>query len=123
SLRMLRERFARDWPIELIGLPLLAAWFFALPARLNDAPTIVLIRWLLLIGALHFFAAVAFYVRGAESIGFWQFNRRLFLRFCLAVLYTGVLTVGLEMALLSADKLFSLEIKKIYGDLFFIMAG
>src|SRR6476660_5956167 len=64
SLRMLRERFARDWPIELIGLPLLAAWFFALPARLNDAPTIVLIRWLLLIGALNFFAAVAFSVRG-----------------------------------------------------------
>lgn len=125
SLRMLRERFdrIRRWPIELVGLPLLAAWFFAQPARPTDAPAIVLIRWLLLLAALHFFAAVSSYVRNTEGPGFWQFNRRLFLRFCLATLYTGVLTAGLELALLSADKLFQLKIDKIYAGLFFVMIG
>jgi len=125
SLRMLRERIQKlaRWPIEIVGVPLLALWFVAQPPRPSDAPTIVIIRWLLLLAALHFFAGVAAYVRSNERLGFWQFNRRLFLRFCLATLYTGVLTVGLELALLSADKLFDLKLSKAYGDLFFLMMG
>lgn len=125
SLRMLRERFDRlqAWPIEVVGLPLLVAWFFAQPSNPVDAPGIVLIRWLLLLAALHFFAAVSAYLHGAEGLGFWQFNRRLFLRFCLAALYAGVLTIGLELALLSANKLFNLQFDKAYADLFFLMAG
>jgi hypothetical protein len=125
SLRMLRERSAAllRWPVELIGLPLLAVWFFTLPAKPTDGPGIVWIRWLLLLAALHFFAAVSAYARGAEGAGFWQFNRRIFLRFCLATLYSAVLTGGLELALLSADKLFELKLEKSYAYLFFIMAG
>jgi hypothetical protein len=125
SLRMLRERihsFTR-WPIEICGIPFLALWFFAQPARPFDGPGIVMIRWLLLLAALHFLAALSAYARGGERLGFWQFNRRLFLRFCLATLYTGVLTVGLELALLSANKLFELKLSKAYGDLWFVMVG
>lgn len=125
SLRMVRERSEqlRRWPIEIIGLLLLMLWFFTQPPRPFDAPNIVVIRWLLLLAALHFFAAISLHVRRAESPGFWQFNRRLFLRFCLATLYTGVLTIGLELALLSADRLFQLKIDKLYVDLFFVMIG
>ena len=125
SLRMLRERQEqlRRWPIEIISLPLLAWWFFALPPRPFDGPGIIWIRWLLLLAALHFFVAVSAYLWLAENSGFWQFNRKLFLRFCLATLYTGVLVAGLELALLSADKLFQLKIEKAYGDLFFLMVG
>ena len=125
SLRMLRERQEqlRRWPIEIISLPLLAWWFFALPPRPFDGPGIIWIRWLLLLAALHFFVAVSAYLWLAENSGFWQFNRKLFLRFCLATLYTGILVAGLELALLSADKLFQLKIEKAYGDLFFLMVG
>ncbi len=125
SLRMLRERHEqlRRRPIEIIGLPLLACWFFALPPRPFDGPGIIWIRWLLLLAALHFFVAVSAYFWRPENSGFWQFNRKLFLRFCLATLYTGVLVAGLESALLSADKLFQLKIEKAYGDLFFVMVG
>ena len=125
SLRMLRERtpqFAR-WPIEILGVPLLTLWILAQPPKPFDGPGIVWIRWLLLLAALHFFVAVSPYLRRSEASGFWQFNRRLFLRFCLATLYTGVLAVGLELALLSADKLFQLKLDKEYGDLFFLMIG
>ena len=125
SLRMLRERHEqlRRWPIEIIGVPLLACWFFALPPRPFDGPGIIWIRWLLLSAALHFFVAVSAYCWCPENSGFWQFNRKLFLRFCLATLYTGVLVAGLELALLSADKLFQLKIEKAYADLFFVMVG
>jgi hypothetical protein len=125
SLRILRERaqeFAR-WPIEILGVPLLALWVYTQPSQPFNGPGIVWVRWLLLLAALHFFAAVSAYVRSGERLGFWQFNRRLFLRFCLATLYTGVLTIGLELALLSADKLFDLKLSKAYGDLFFLMVG
>jgi hypothetical protein len=125
SLRMLRERHEqlRRRPIEIIGLPLLAWWFFAQPPRPFDGPGIIWIRWLLLLAAMHFFVAVSAYLWPPENSGFWQFNRKLFLRFCLATLYTGVLVAGLELALLSADKLFQLKIEKAYGDLFFLMVG
>jgi hypothetical protein len=125
SLRMLRERSAalRRWPIELLGVPLLAAWFVTLPARPFDGPSINMTRWLLLLAAFHFFAAISAYTRSPDTLGFWQFNRRLFLRFALATLYTGVLTVGLELALLSADKLFELKLDNAYVDLWFLMTG
>ena len=96
SLRMLRERHATlvRWPIEIAGLPLLAASYCALPDRLSSGPTIVTIRWTLLLAALHFFAAVSPFVGRADQNGFWQFNRRLFLRFCLTTLNTAVLSGG-----------------------------
>jgi hypothetical protein len=125
SLRMVRERHVqlRRWPIEIIGLPLLAWWFFAQPPRPFDGPGIIWIRWLLLLAASHFFVAVSACLWRSENSGFWEFNRQLFLRFCLATLYTGVLVAGLELALLSADKLFQLKTEKAYGDLFFLMVG
>ncbi len=125
SLRMLRERAGLRMaaPMELAGLPLLAAWFLSLPRPVSDEPGIVFIRWGLLLAALHFFVAVSAYVGREPGNGFWQFNRRIFLRFCLATLFTWVLTGGLELALFSADKLFELKIEKSYEYLFFIMAG
>lgn len=125
SLRILREREPRwtRWPLELIGIPLLAWWFFAHSAYPSNEPGIVFMRWGLLLAALHFFAAISPYLRGAEDPGFWQFNRRLFQRFCLATLYTAVLTAGFELALLSADKLFELHLDRAYGDLWFFMIG
>ena len=125
SLRLLRERVDRlsRWPIEIVGILLLALWVMTQPPRPYEAPSIVVIRWLLLLAALHFFAAVSPFVGHNQPNGFWQFNRRLFLRFALATLYTGVLTAGLELALFSADKLFALKLSKAYGDLWFIMVG
>lgn len=125
SLRLLRERtpsLARI-PLEWLGLPLLALWWWAQPARPLAAPEIYFIRWLLLLAALHFFAAVSAYLRFGESLGFWQFNRHLFLRFCLATLYAGVLTVGLELALLSTKELFELKLDHAFLNLFLLMAG
>lgn len=125
SLRIIRERdsrFAR-WPIELIGVALLAAWFCTHSPRPFDEPEIVFVRWLLVLAALHFLAAISPYLHSADGAGFWQFNRRLFLRFCLATLYTGVLTAGFELALLSADKLFELHFQKAFAYLFFLMLG
>lgn len=120
---IIRERETLRFPLELLGLPVLAWWSFTHSCRPSDEPGIVFLRWALVLAALHFVAAVSSSLRRRESPGFWQFNRRLFLRFCLASLYTFVLTAGLELALLSADKLFDLNFKHAYADLYFLMVG
>ncbi len=125
SLRLLRERtpsLARI-PLEWLGLPFLALWWWTQPERPFSAPEIYFISWLLLLAALHFSAAVSAYLRFGESLGFWQFNRHLFLRFSLATLYSGVLTVGLELALLSTKELFELKLDHAFPNLFLLMAG
>lgn len=125
SLRMIRERIAKfaRWPIEIAGVAVLALWLWLMPSRPSIGPGIIWIQWLLLLAALHFVVAISPYFGGKENAGFWQFNRSLFLRFCLATLYTGILTAGLELAMLSANKLFQLKLGKEYGDLFFLMIG
>ena len=137
SLRMLHERAGcgkSGWLFELSGVVLLLAYFYMLPGspdktpgdwiHTDEAPTALWIRWWLLLGALHAVAAAGPYLRDAEGNGFWQFNRRLFLRFFMAALFTGVLTIGLELALLSTDKLFELHLNDDnYLRIWFIMTG
>ena len=125
SLQIIRECTGtwRRWPPELLGFVILAAWFFTHSSKPFDEPAIMFVRWGLVLAALHFLAAISPYLFRAEDAGFWQFNRRLFLRFTLATLYSGVLTLGLELALLSADRLFDLKLDHAYGDLWFLMVG
>ena len=117
SLRILRERIPKftPWPIEIVGLFVLTGWFLAQPASPLRLPGIIWIQWLLFLAALHcVWQQSSPHFSRSESLGFWQFNRRLFVRFCLATLYTVVLTGGLELAMLSADKLFQLGLGNEY---------
>lgn len=58
----------------------------------------------------HLLVAFLPYLDGRESNGFWQFNRVLFLRFLSALLHSGVLFLGLVVALLALDKLFGIKV-------------
>jgi len=126
ALRIWQENKEKGLPkvsVEWAGLPLLAGYFFWQSVELGSEPQIMSIRWALLMVGLHGCVAVSGFVSGSESVGFWQFNRRIFTRFCLTSLYTGVLTLGLELALLSAGKLFELNIRFGYMHLFLVMTG
>jgi hypothetical protein len=109
---------------QFAGALLLAAYFFSLPADVFESPSIHLIRFLLLNIGLHFLVAFAPYTGKNEITGFWQYNKTLFLRFLTAVLYSGVLYIGLAIALLAIEKLFGLDIDgKRYGQLWILIAG
>jgi Domain of unknown function (DUF4153) len=104
------------------------AWFcvycYTLPKHLSDANPEYLYTFFCLQLIMHLLVAYAPFAKYKEPNGFWQFNRMLFLRFLLAVLYSGVLYVGLSIAILAVDKLFGVDVKdKVYLDLFFLMAG
>jgi hypothetical protein len=71
----------------------------------------------------HLLVAFLAYVGVREPNGFWQFNRILFLRFCLAAVYSGVLFIGLVVALVAINQLFKAHIAStVYARLWITIA-
>jgi hypothetical protein len=73
---------------------------------------------------LHLLVAFAPFTGAGRLNGFWQYNRVLFLRFCLSALYSVVLYTGLTVALLAIDKLLGIEVdEKVYIRLWIVIAA
>ena len=104
----------------LAGVLGLALFFLVWPGmdRRHDA-----IRYLQLSTALHLTVAFLPFLGRSEGIGFWQYNRRLFLGFLRAVVFSGVLYVGVAIALGALDKLFGVDVDgEVYLRICFIVA-
>lgn len=109
--------------IQFIGIFILAGYYFFLP-DFNKMTITDVSRYALFATGLHLLVAFSPFTAGREINGFWQFNKTLFLRFLLSVLYSGALFLGLALALLAVDQLFNVDIKEErYGQLWFFMAG
>ena len=120
----------RKWKLStsaaahIIGLLALAAYAWSIPPDLADAPSIHLLRLLMIAVALHFFVAVAPYAGTGETNGFWHYNKALLLRILTAALYSAVLFAGLAVALVALDRLFGIDIPgKRYGELWILIGG
>jgi hypothetical protein len=110
--------------IHIIGLLLLVGYALVTPEDYLNAPGFHLVRFLILAAALHLLVSVApFYERG-ELNGFWHYNKTLFIRALTALLYTGVLWIGLAVALEALDHLFGVTIPgKRYPELWILLNG
>jgi hypothetical protein len=107
--------------LQIIGAVLLIAYYFSLPEKFEMKS---IVRFCLFSLGLHLFAAFSSFIRGGKTNGFWQFNKTLFLRFLTAALYSGVLYVGLSIAILAIDQLFRMKIDGIrYFELWVLLAG
>lgn len=103
----------RGWPgglraaVLLSGAAALAAFFLAWPGidQRHDA-----LRYFQLSAALHLGVAFLPFLGLTESLAFWQYNRRLFLGFLRALVFSGVLFVGIAIALGALDRLFGVTI-------------
>ena len=91
----------------------------------KDISEVEIQQFLVLNIALHLLVSFAgFLPRTYNQDEFWEFNKQLFLRILTSGLYSGVLYLGLAIAITSVEKLFNVEIAdKIYGYLFFIIIG
>jgi hypothetical protein len=117
-------RQPKNFLLQIGGALLLAAYFISLSPDVFSSPYLHLLRFFLQNIALHAFVAIAPYTGKEDLTGFWQYNKSLFLRFLTAVLYSGVLYVGLVIALLAVEHLFDLDIDgKRYGQLWVLIAG
>lgn len=83
-----------------------------------------MVRFILLLIAMHFMVAFLPYITRDEVNGFWQYNKSLFLRILISALYSAVMYIGLLIALIAARELFSLNIPdKRFFQLWALMAG
>ena len=119
ALTLLAE--VRGWPVVrkqivlLAGALGLAAFYLV---WLGIEVTHEAIRYAQLSAALHLSVAFLPFLGAAESLAFWQYNRRLFLGFLRAIVFSAVLFVGIAIALGALDKLFGVHIP---GETYFRM--
>ena len=110
ALALFGERCARlRWILSLAGTASLLLYFLTLPAQIPGA---TLTRFFQFNIATHLLVASLPYIRRNEPDGFWQFNKGLFLHLLKSLLFTAVLVIGLNVAMLALDKLFGLEISE-----------
>ncbi|HSG82258.1 MAG TPA: DUF4153 domain-containing protein, partial [Gemmatimonadota bacterium] len=125
ALRMLCDD--RPWPrlaqlaVQLAGLIALGIFYLTLSVPLRGADWY---RFFLLMAATHLFASFAPFIgRSDEVNGFWQYNKTLLLRGALAALYSGVIYVGLALAVLACDTLLGFDVEdRAYARLWFWIA-
>jgi hypothetical protein len=92
--------------LSLVGVAILAAFFVAWPAWSDGVANR---RFIQLSVGFHLLIAVLPYVGDSDIDAFWEYNKRLFLRFLIAYLYSMVLFVGLAVAMLAMDNLLGIE--------------
>ena len=104
----------------LIGVLALVLFFRSWPTI--DAPQHA-IRYFQLAVALHLVVAFLPLLGNRNTTAFWQYNRRLFLGFLRAVVFSGVLFVGLAIALGALDRLFGVAVSNdSYLHVWFVLA-
>jgi hypothetical protein len=107
-------------PVLLAGVLALAAFFLVWPG-IEDTPDAF--RYFQLSAAVHLAVAFLPFVGTGGSLAFWQYNRRLFLGFLRAVVFSGVLFVGIAIALAALDHLFGVHIdEKTYFRIWLVIA-
>ncbi len=110
ALKMLSQRMKKGIWLELLGVAFLVGYYFLLPEKEEDfteyyafllVPTFILSHLLV--------SFVAFTKRENSEQHFWQYNKSLFVNIFLTAVFTGVLTGGVQLAILAVDKLFNMN--------------
>jgi hypothetical protein len=119
-----RWSFYLSLGVKLGAACLLIVYYALLPRDIFESATVHLIRFFLFAIATHLFVAIAFFTERGHIDAFWEFNKSLFLRFVTAGLYSSVLYIGLAIALLAIDQLFTVKIlPERYGQLWLCITG
>ena len=123
SAQLLNEsqaiRIRQSWLIKIVALGIALGFFFSLPEKLYLSQAC---KIAILLCISHLSVTFVPFLNRKQVQYFWQFNQTLFLRILQSVLYSGVLFVGISLAIVAVDQLFELQIdSKIYVKLFLFM--
>jgi hypothetical protein len=94
--------------LQFLVLGVLVGYYFSL-SRFEDFSLVYITRYTLYIIAAHLAVAFAPFIGRGQINGFWQFNKTLFGRFLMCVLYSSVLYGGLALALWLMDELLHIQ--------------
>lgn len=114
GLRMLTQQTGKKYIFQIAGLLLLILLYFILPADYRDFTEVYAYLLIPVFLISHLFVVIAPFVNNRNSKNFWNYNILLFIRTVLTAIFTGVMTVGLLLAMASIDELFMLRVPSQY---------
>ncbi len=109
----------------LAATAILAGIYFSLP-NMDSTHNISqpYIRFVLYSIIIHLMVSFIPFLSSYQLNGFWNYNKTLFLRFLISLLYSGFLYVGLVLALVALKILFDVNIPdKLFFQLFVVFIG
>ncbi|CAH0183194.1 DUF4153 domain-containing protein [Chryseobacterium sp. Bi04] len=123
ALKILSQRIGKRYLLELAGVIGLIGLFFILPGNKKDFTEvygyIIAVAFIL----SHLLVSFVAFLNKDRELNFWQYNKNLFVNIVLTAIFTGVLTAGVELAILAIDKLFDFQFNdRVYFDVFFFLA-
>ncbi|WP_228413506.1 DUF4153 domain-containing protein [Chryseobacterium sp. CH21] len=123
ALKMLSQRIGKELLLQLSGIIFLTGFYFILPDKKNGFTEVY--AYIIAVTALlsHLLVSFVPFLEKNRELSFWQYNKNLFVNIFLTAVFTGVLTGGVELAILAIDKLFDFNFHdRIYRDTFFVLA-
>src|SRR5690606_7241037 len=105
---------------EILGILFLIGFYFILPKDEDDFTEFYAYLLIPVFILSHLLVSFVAFVRKQDhENNFWQYNKNLFVNFFLTLVFTGVLTGGVLLAILAVDNLFNVGFEEnIYGQIF-----
>jgi len=123
ALKMLSQRIGKTLLLQLCGIIFLIGFYLILPEKQKDFTEVY--GFIIAVTALlgHLLVSFVAFLEKNRELGFWQYNKNLFVNIFLTAVFTGVLTGGVELAILAVDKLFDFNFNdNLYADTFYVLA-
>ncbi|WP_028122416.1 DUF4153 domain-containing protein [Epilithonimonas tenax] len=123
GLKILSQRIGKQLLLEFGGILFLIGFYFLLPKLEKDFTEVYAFMLVPTFVLSHLFVSFAAFFRKKTEMDFWQYNKNLFINIFLTAVFTGVLTGGVELAIVAVDQLFDFNFKdKIYLRVFYFLA-
>jgi hypothetical protein len=106
GIKMLSQRIGKGFLLEILGAAFLVWFYFYLPnseKQFTEVNGFVIFALVIL---SHLFVSFSGFLNKKPEHNFWQFNKNLFINIFLTAVFTGVLVLGVVLAILAVDKLF-----------------
>lgn len=106
GIKMLSQRIGKSFLLEILGAAFLVWFYFYLPnseKQFTEVNGFVIFALVIL---SHLFVSFSGFLNKNPELNFWQFNKNLFINIFLTAVFTGVLVLGVVLAILAVDKLF-----------------
>ncbi|MDQ0475717.1 DUF4153 domain-containing protein [Chryseobacterium sp. MDT2-18] len=114
ALKMLSQRIGKELLLQVSGILFLIIFYFLLPPgekQFTEVYAFLLLPTFLLSHLLVSFIA---FIGKNRELNFWQYNKNLFINLFLTVVFTGILTAGIMLAILAVDHLFDFNFNSRY---------